>query len=112
MRLNVLPYAGLIVGPAWWALDTQLGQILPYPSCSTSLPLLALPAFLGMVVAFAAAVVSFKAPEPVTEGDRRAAQAPRSLDFIRLLAGMTSLVFAFALLLQGTATLVLSGCER
>jgi hypothetical protein len=100
--------AGLIVAPALWAVNMQAGQILPYGDCGSHRHLSAIVPLLSVLLALASGYASW-----------RARSAPDAQDlggqpwrFIAVLGGLVALVFAFALLLQGAAGLVLTGCER
>jgi hypothetical protein len=101
-------YAGLIGGPALWAVNTQAGQILPYSDCATHLRLSASLSFALALLVLGTAVTSWRAralPPP----DFASARTQR---FVAVLGCLTALVFAFALLLQAAAGIALTGCER
>jgi hypothetical protein len=102
--------AGLIAGPAVWAANTQLGEILPYTDCASGFRWSALNSFLAVLVSLAAAAVSWRAARAEVAGQ----EPDRSMvfDFTGGFSALLALVFAFALLLQGLASLVLTGCER
>lgn len=107
-RVWLLSYAGLIVGPALWALNTQLGQMLPYFECQGSVRMLAIASFAG--AAFAALVGALSltvARKKPSDSDHEP-----TWNFISMVSGLAALLFAFALALQGAASLVLSGCEH
>ncbi len=93
--------AGLIGGPALWALNMQVGQILPYPDCAAHLRLSAALAAVCALLALGAAGISW-----------RARSLAHTQDFVARLGALAGLVFAFALLLQAIAGIVLTGCER
>jgi predicted permease len=95
--------AGLTVGGLAWAANTQLGEILPYPECRTRIAWLAYASLAVGLVAIGAALISWRARKP---GDVL-------VDVFLLRLGlMAGLLFAFAIALQGAASLVLTGCER
>jgi hypothetical protein len=100
--------AGLAVASAAWAASTQLGEILPYLDCQHQAPFSALASVSGLLLAAAAAALSWRASK------RAAGAAPLTAisAFIGALSALSALIFAFALSMQGVASLVLSGCER
>jgi hypothetical protein len=100
--------AGLLIAPLAWAIDTQLGEILPYLDCQHQVRSSAIAAFSGMLLACLAAIVSWRS----TSRARMAASLTATSGFLGALSALSALIFAFALSLQGIASLVLSGCER
>jgi hypothetical protein len=103
MTLKTGHLGGLFVAPAVWALNTQLGQILPAIDCTSRTASIVVIAFASAGVAVAAAAVSARS---------RAVKPSRVLTFLALLSVLVALVFAFALFLQGAATLLISPCAR
>jgi hypothetical protein len=95
--------AGLTVGGFAWAINTQLGEILPYPECRTRIVLLALTSLVLALTAISAALLSWW---------KRAPSDAAHDVFLSRLGIMAGLLFAFAIALQGAASLVLTGCER
>jgi hypothetical protein len=93
--------AGLIGGPMLWAVNTQLGPILPYAECSSrfypSVAISVLMAGLTLVTG----IISWRHPWDGQAGT-----------FTSRLSAVLAVIFTFALLLQATAGLVLTGCER
>jgi hypothetical protein len=100
--------AGLVIASAVWAINMQLGEILPYLDCQHQARLAALVSFTAMLLACVAAVISWRATIRV----RRAEPLTTTAGFVGGLSALSALVFAFALSMQGIASLVLSGCER
>ena len=96
-------YAGLVISPAVWAISTQFGQILPYGDCSSGEPRTAVMAFTAAVIAAGAGFLSWQQKSHVVSRTRRA---------MTYVAAFSGLSFAFALSLQGAATLLLSPCLR
>jgi hypothetical protein len=95
--------AGLSIGGLVWAINTQLGEMLPHPECRTRIALLALTSLAMAVAALSAALLSRRKREP----------GEVAVDvFLSRLGIMAGLLFAFAIALQGAASLVLTGCER
>lgn len=112
-RANILPCLGLIVGPSVWALNTQLGQILPYAQCGLPLPVTALLSTASAAVSLLAGFLSWRGVGGPPKADEAGRSAfPASFPLIVGLSGLFGLIFAFALLMQGAASLWLSGCER
>jgi hypothetical protein len=110
LQETAIRYAGLTFGPMAWALNTQLGQILPYVECGSRLPLLAAISWLLALLSLAAACLSwFGNTEPVRGPSSNRA---RTDEFARTLSALSGALFAFALALQGASALVLTGCER
>jgi hypothetical protein len=101
-------FAGLLIAPTAWAINTQLGEILPYIDCQQQGRFSAFGSFLALVAACLASAISWgwvrhaRATVPLTA----------SSSFSASLGAMAALIFTFALFLQGIASLVLSGCER
>ncbi|MGY4630028.1 hypothetical protein [Bradyrhizobium sp. USDA 4486] len=106
---NLLLWAGLWLAPLIWAANMQLGQILPYADCRTQVPIAAISSFLGAGVTILAGVVSWRsaARQPAEAGSRATASA-----FGGRLSALSAAIFTFALLMQGIASMVLSGCEK
>ncbi|MBV9786334.1 MAG: hypothetical protein JO264_21240 [Acidisphaera sp.] len=94
--------AGLIAGPLAWAVNTQLGLILPDVDCSAWFRPSAPAALLLVAGALAAGYLSWRA-----RADR-----PEALRFIAVVSALSAFLFAFGLLLQAAASLLLTGCER
>jgi hypothetical protein len=100
-RARLLACAGLIGGPALWALATQLGLILPYAECGSRLRPLLVAAIVTTLLAFGSAWVSWRAPWPGRTG--------------RFMAGTCALLaisLAASMLLMALASAMLTGCER
>jgi hypothetical protein len=101
--------AGSIAAPLVWALNMELGQILPSVDCAGLVRSLMAASLAATAVALAAGALSWR------RGNARdsaiAAHAP-TLRFVGSVAALTAFVIAFALAMQSVATLVLSGCER
>lgn len=97
-----LRYSGLFVAPAAWAANVQAGQLLSYIDCSTRTSWSTLTAALALALALAAAAASLA---------RRNHVAGTGC-FLANLGGLVALTFAFALMLQMAATLMLDPCAR
>jgi hypothetical protein len=101
----LLPWAGALLGPAFWWLNMQLGLILPYPECGGGFRTSILTTFLGVGASLIGAFVSYRASS---------LRHPRvgPLGFVGSVAALLGVVFAFAQILQAASVLVLTGCER
>ena len=99
-------FAGAISGPALWALNTQLAQILPYLDCATRHHTLAIAAWTSACLALLAGWASWLSARTLSSGD----EAPRR--FVGQLSTLMGVVFAMALGLQGLAALIVNPCER
>jgi hypothetical protein len=106
IKLSVL--AGLLIAPAVWTINMQLSQILPYIDCRQQQRYSAIASFVALAAACFAAAVSWGWARHA----RYTAPLTNKSGFSASISALASLVFAFALLLQGIASLVLSGCER
>jgi hypothetical protein len=104
--LSVL--AGLLVAPTVWAINMQLGQILPYTDCARQSGVSAIISFVGAAVAVVTGAISWR----WAQRERIAALLTATSSFVARLGALSALIFGFALSMQGIASLVLSGCER
>jgi hypothetical protein len=105
MRTVCLATAGLVLAPLAWAVNMQLGQVLPYADCGARLRWNLVCSGLLLLSAGASGVVSW----------RTASRHPGVGDtfrFVARVAALTAAIFAVALLLQGMAGIILTGCER
>ncbi|CCE10507.1 conserved membrane hypothetical protein [Bradyrhizobium sp. STM 3843] len=103
---KLMAWAGLVIGGVIWAANTQLGDILSTRDCIATARPSTLISFAGMLIMLASATISWRLDSRPSIGD------DRSLPFASRLSALSALVFAFAVALQGAASLVLSGCER
>jgi hypothetical protein len=110
LHRSFLRYAGLTIGPLAWAINTQLGQILPYLECSSRLPLLAGTSIALALLSLAAGYLSWR--RDLEGPDALPAHGANTASFIAMLSALAGALFAFPLLLQAMSSLVLTGCER
>lgn len=103
MSLRILTLGGLSAAPIAWALNTQLGQVLSHSDCVNGSAATATSALVLLLVTIAGLVPALR---------DHSAQSSRSARFIITLGLLTGSAFAFALLLQGAAALLLSPCLR
>jgi hypothetical protein len=99
--LRICASAGMIVAPALWAMNSQLGQILPYTECGSRYRPALIVSIAAMVFAVGAAAVSWRRPWAGSTGR-----------FWSDVCALIGIIFAFALLLQAGAAFMLTGCER
>jgi len=105
--LSLSACAGLLLAPSAWIINTQLGQILPYLDCQRQAQWSAIASFVAAAAACVAGVTSWR-----SVGRAQISEPLRTLAFVGSLGALAALLFAFALAMQGWASLVLSGCER
>jgi len=106
IRLSV--WAGLWGAALVWAVNTELGEILPTVDCTGHARASVWTSATCAVLALIAAATSWRFARVGFTGFG----SPGTLRFDARLGALAGLVFAFALLLQIMATLVLTGCER
>lgn len=99
-----MAWAGLVIGPAAWAVNMQLGLILPHTECGDGFRYSTLTTLLGAGLATLGAGLSYRA------SSFRGGSGPHG--FLGSAGTLAGLIFAFALLIQTASTLVLTGCER
>jgi hypothetical protein len=112
-RSGTLASFGLIGAATLWALNTQLGEVLPYPGCQHRLPLAGFSSLLVAAAAIAAGWWSWRTHQALTRRpERPASDARRTLRFLAGLGAGAALLFLVALALQALAGFILTGCER
>ena len=102
---SLLAWAGLVIGPAAWAANTQLGQMLPYPECGAGFRFILPLSVLAVLLSLLGSGLSWRAS---SFRQRDAGM----LGFLGSLGALTGLLVAFALLLQGLASVLVSACAR
>jgi hypothetical protein len=105
-KLSIL--AGLLIAPTAWAINMQLGEILPYLDCQQQQRFSAIGSFVALATACLAGAISWG----WVRHARSTAPLTNKSGFSASISALAAMFFAFALLLQGIASLVLSGCER
>jgi hypothetical protein len=112
IRSGLLPSAGLIAPPLLWAANTQAGQILPYAECG-AFKFTATTSFLAAALSLVMGYLSWLTVRGnPSKGSLEQTLFPGSSSFVGLLSALNGALFAFALLLQGLSSVVLTGCER
>jgi hypothetical protein len=111
--LKQAPLIGLLVGAAAWAISTQLSYSLISISCDSAAGLVPLIATICLTIAIVGGALSLPASSAlegptvqVGGGDAR----PRR--FFAVVSALAALIFALPILLQGVASLIVSGCQR
>lgn len=107
-RALVVPWAGL-AGPFAWAVQTELGLALSGRTCGYKTNVILMLAAACMIAALSGAWISWRAgrtPRLIegTQGNPRR--------FIAGISAALGLLFAIVILMQGIASLFLSGCVR
>jgi hypothetical protein len=106
---NLLTWAGLWFAALVWAVNMQLGQILPYADCRSQLHSSAVVSFVGAALAIVSGLTSWQYPR--WSGGEAGVQ-DSTVHFGSTVSALSATLFTFALLMQGVASLVLSGCEK
>ena len=112
VRRKTLASSGIVLGPAAWAINTELGQILPYIECKGGLRVSAITSIVGVLLSLAGSFASWRVGEHDGTIAADSREYAERIGFVGLLGVLCGLVFAFALALQGLSSLMLSGCER
>lgn len=113
VRASTFPWAGLVLGPAAWGLNTQLNYSLVPWTCGHQANLVAPVAAVLAIVAFAGAFVSWRAWREVPA--QGSVDAPESHQPPRFLAGIgltLGILFGLIIVMQGLASLIVSECAR
>lgn len=106
IRLTV--WSGLWISGLLWAANMELGQILPYVDCAQRIRYSAFASAVMTALALAAAFASWRS----AHSSPRGFGSPSTIRFAGGLSALSALVFAFALIMQTMASVVLTGCER
>lgn len=111
--LKQAPLIGLLVGATAWAISTQLSYSLVARNCDLAADLVPIIAAICLAVAVVGGALLLPASSAlegptvqVGGGDAR----PRR--FFAAISALAALIFALAILLQGVASLIVSGCQR
>jgi hypothetical protein len=91
----------MIVAPLLWAVNMQLGLILPYAECGSRIRPALTGSVIAVLLALGAAAVSWRSAWPGPTGR-----------FWSGVCALLGVVMAFALRLQAAAAFMLTGCER
>jgi hypothetical protein len=99
--LRVGACTGMIIAPLLWAVNIQLGLILPYAECGSRYRPALISSVIAVLLALGAAAISWRSAWPGPTGR-----------FWGDVCSLLAVVLAFALLLQAGAAFMLTGCER
>jgi hypothetical protein len=112
-RRGAVASLGLICAGMLWALNMQLGEVLPYPGCRHHLPLAGFSSLLAIAPVIAAGWWSWRIYRSLTRRPGRpASDARHTLHFLAGIGAGAALLFLVALALQALAGFILTGCER
>lgn len=112
-KRGMVPWAGLAAGPAAWAINTQLSYALLPWTCAHGFNVIAPAAVFLLSVAISGALLSRRAW--LTLPSHGSVDATDSHQPHKMVAGIgvaLGTLFALVILMQGAASLVLSGCVR
>jgi hypothetical protein len=111
--------AGLIGGPAAWAVSTQLNYALAPLACRYTTLIIALPAAALVLLALAGGVLSWPAWQRhsgttgiMTTHAMFTQEDGRAQKFVAALGVLSAVLFAVVIIMQGVAALVLNGCMK
>lgn len=104
----LLALSGLIVGPMCWAISTQFNYAAASLACRSGISITAIAAFVLLAIAGAATYAAVPAlARPVDS-----AQGGRPIAFLAAASAAISALSVLAILLQGAAGLIFTGCEQ
>ena len=103
MSDRAIRLGGFIIPPSAWAVNTPLGQMLSPVDCATGAMSTAIVS--GLLSLLVAAILLLAYRQHGVNGARTAL-------FVSGLGMLSGLAFAFALLLQGAASLLLNPCAH
>jgi hypothetical protein len=112
-RRGSLASLGLICAATLWAVNMQLGEVLPSPACRHQLPLAGFSSLAAIAASLIAGFCSYRAYRTLGRRPPRSASGGRRS--LRLLAGLgtgAASLFLVALVLQALAGFILTGCEQ
>jgi hypothetical protein len=111
--LKQAPLIGLLVGAGAWAISTQLNYSLVSISCESAAGVVPLIATICLVMAIAGGALSLPPWPALGElAGQNGGADPRPRRFFSIISILAVFVFALAILLQGVASLIVSGCQR
>jgi hypothetical protein len=101
-------WGGVAGAALLWAINLELGQILPYSDCVQEARMSALASAAALILACVFGALSLLAARAHIRGFA----SPRTIRFVAIMSALSALIFAFALAMQTIASVVISGCER
>ncbi|HEY4113501.1 MAG TPA: hypothetical protein VGM17_05510 [Rhizomicrobium sp.] len=112
-RGDFLPAAGFFFGGVGWAFSTLVGFDYAFPSCARQMMASGIVAIIGLVIAAAGALVSWRAARVLQAINVAPAMPARHTRIFLARFGMlAAALFGFAIVLQLAAALVFTGCEQ
>ncbi|WP_458759615.1 hypothetical protein ACSVBT_02080 [Afipia sp. TerB] len=96
-------WAGLWAGSLIWAVNIQLGQILPSIDCRSQSHLSAIASIVCGTIAALTVAASWRSARGLSD---------HTVLFMSGISSLSGAVFTFALIMQALASMVLTGCER
>ncbi|MBY5359930.1 hypothetical protein HFO97_08105 [Rhizobium leguminosarum] len=93
----------MTLSPAAWAVSTEVGQMLPSADCDMGTGWIIFATFLSAALAMAGVLISWRS---------HVSAVSRSARFISKVSVLFGITFAFALILQGAAALLLNPCAH
>jgi len=99
MMMSVLRYGLAVLAPVLWAVNTQLGLVLPYSDCTYGLRW-TLVASLAVMSCSVVAAATLRARRPTS----------RTGLFLAKFETLLAVGFVFAIILQGAASALLDPC--
>jgi hypothetical protein len=107
-QIRLVTWAGLWLPALVWALNMQLGQILPYHDCAGTIRISTVISAALLIVTLLAGLISWRSWRTAPAGFG----SPDTLRLAAAVSALSALIFAFALALQAIASMVLTGCEH
>jgi hypothetical protein len=105
--INFSSWAGLFAGPAAWFFAQQAGAWTVVPRCADHSASVLFINAASFAFALAGAWLSWRARrEPAGSA------SPARVSFVATLSALMAFLFAVVILVQGSAALVFTGCER
>lgn len=104
---------GLTCAAVLWAVNTQLGEVLPYPACRQGVHYAGFSSAAALVLAIIGGLWSWRVyRRSQTERLRPVSTARGTLQLAAGVGAGAAALFAFSLILQASAGFILTGCER
>jgi len=97
-----IPWAGMLAGPAAWAISTQLNYALVDWQCRHQLPIIPFAALCLILLALVGLALSWRARKRQSDTER----------FVAMIGVLMAALFATVILMQGVASLILDECTR
>lgn len=109
-RQRLFYWAGVVLGPAAWAVSTQTTYTAAAQACTKSFPAMIILA--GTLIAAAGSVISFRAVRRDAAAEWADAQGGRARNFMAWLGAGAGVLFALVIANQLVAAMMISPCLR